>query len=301
MNKTTEKTIHNIFDDATGFEFVEKNNNYVILGDSLDVLSKIKKNTFKFIFADPPYNIGKTFGKTKEKWTLDEYVDWCKKWIDECMRILQDDGVFCFMTATQFMPHLDCYVSSKYSVFSRMVWKYDSSGVQPKNSFGSMYEPLIIVTKNKNKLTFNKENAMIETNTGARRKLMDWRKTPPQPYNTTRLLGNVWDIPRVRFRMDEYEKHPTQKPEKLLKRLVTIFTNKGDLVLDPFSGTFTTCSVSKDNDRNCVGIEIEEEYYEIGLRRVLSITKYKNRKLFKDKTRVTTNKSKKDHIILDST
>lgn len=298
MKQISGRMVKSIFNNTDNLEFVEKNNHCAILGNSLDVLSKIKKNTFKLIFADPPYNIGKTFGKTKEKWTREEYVDWCKRWIDESMRVLRDDGVFCFMSATQFMPYLDCYVDSKYSIFSRIVWSYDSSGVQPKHNFGSMYEPIIIVSKNKNSVTFNTENAMVEAKTGSVRKLIDYRKTPPRQYNTQRIMGNVWNIPRVRFRMHEYETHPTQKPEKLLHQLITIFTNKGDLVLDPFAGTFTTCAVSKNQSRCSVGIEIEDEYYKIGLRRVGLADKYKNKKLVKTKERVTKNKSKKDHINL---
>ena len=292
MKKLKQK----IFKDAN-LTLVEKDNQYAVLGDSLDILTRIKDNTFNLIFADPPYNIGKTFGQTKEKWSKEDYVNWCKRWIDESMRILKNNGVMCFMSATQFMPYLDCYVDSKYHVFARIIWFYDSSGVQSKSNFGSMYEPIIIVSKNKACVTFNRENAMVEAKTGSVRKLIDYRKTPPKPYNMEKITGNVWYIPRVRYKMKEYETHPTQKPEKLLERIITIFTNKNDLVLDPFAGTFTTCAVSKNHGRSSVGIEIEEEYYKIGLRRVGLADKYNNKKLVKDKKRVTRNKSKKDHLI----
>ena len=95
--------------------------------------------------------------------------------------------------------------------------------------------------------------------------------------------------------MDEYETHPTQKPEKLLERIILTFSNKHDLVLDPFAGTFTTCAVSKKLERNTVGIEMEEEYYKIGLRRLNLVDTFNGKKLVKDKRRVTKNKSKKDH------
>ena len=291
MKKLKQK----IFKDAN-VTLVEKDNQCAVLGDSLDILTRIKDNTFNLIFADPPYNIGKTFGQTKEKWSKEEYINWCKKWIDQSMRILKNDGVLCFMSATQFMPYLDCYMDSKYHIFARIIWFYDSSGVQSKSNFGSMYEPIIIVSKNKDSVIFNKENAMVEAPTGSVRKLIDYRKTPPKLYNTEKIIGNVWTIPRVRYRMKEYETHPTQKPEKLLERIITIFTNKNDLVLDPFAGTFTTSAVSKNNGRYSVGIEIEEEYYKIGLRRVGLSDKYNNKKLLKNKKRVTRNKSKKDHL-----
>jgi adenine-specific DNA-methyltransferase len=91
--------------------------------------------------------------------------------------------------------------------------------------------------------------------------------------------GNVWDFPRVRYRMDEYEKHPTQKPVALLERIVRASSNPGDLVLDPFAGTFTTSFVAKKLGRQSIGIEIEEDYVKIGLRRLQIMTHYRGEEL----------------------
>ena len=289
------KFLSSIFTDYKDVNLLERNNQCVICSDSLDVLPNIKDNIFNLIFADPPYNIGKKFGKTKEKWSKADYLSWCYQWIDECMRILKDNGVFCFMTATQFMPYLDCYISDRYDVFSRVIWHYDSSGVQSKNNFGSLYEPILFVTKSKD-ITFNREYAMTDTITGKVKKLIDYRKTPPKQYNTKKIIGNVWYIPRVRYMMDEYETHPTQKPEKLLERIIQIFTKENDLVLDPFAGTFTTCAIAKRLNRNSIGIEKEEEYYKIGIRRMDIADVYKGKPLVKTKKRLTRNKSKKDHL-----
>ena len=216
------------------------------------------------------------------------------------MRILKPTGIFVFMSATQFMPYLDCYVDSKFSVISRIVWYYDSSGVQAKRNFGSMYEPIVVVAKDKKKYVFNSENVMVEARTGAVRKLIDYRKSTPQQYNTKKVIGNVWNIPRVRYKMDEYETHPAQKPERLMENIILAFSNKGDVVLDPFAGTFTTCAVAQKHNRLGIGIEMEEEYYKIGLRRLGISDSYKGKKLIKKKGRVTKNKSKKDHQRLNS-
>ena len=86
------------------------------LADSLKTLERIINYSVDLAFADPPYNIGKTFGSQKEFFTKEGYLTWCKEWIDECMRILKPTGVFVFMSATQFMPYLDCYVDSKFSI-----------------------------------------------------------------------------------------------------------------------------------------------------------------------------------------
>ena len=265
------------------------NSSMAILGDSISVLKKMKDKSVQLIFADAPYNIGKDFGNNSDKWdNMYDYIDWCKVWIDECMRVLSDTGTMYFMTATQHMPYLDVFVSEKYNVLCRIIWAYDSSGVQSKKIYGSLYEPILMINKTKkSKYTFNYEEIMIEAKTGAKRKLIDYRKNPPQPYNTKKVPGNVWDFSRVR-----YENHPTQKPEALLERIIKASSNVGDVVLDPFSGSFTTTATAIRLKRVAIGIELNEEYYEIGLRRT-GITAIRNGKnLEKVKVRKTNAKSK---------
>ena len=133
---------------------------------------------------------------------------------------------------------------------------------------------------------------MVEAKTGAKRKLIDYRKNPPQPYNTKKVPGNVWEFNRVRFRMDEYENHPTQKPEALLERIIKASSNLGDLVLDPFSGSFTTSAVAKKLGRAAIGIDLNEEYFEMGLRRTGITAEYRGKSLVKVKERKTNAKSK---------
>jgi adenine-specific DNA-methyltransferase len=291
----------NIFNNLE-FEHQFNDNSFVGLGDSLDLLKRIKDKSIDLIFADPPYNIGKDFGNNKDRWeNIHDYIEWCKQWIDECFRVLKDDGTFYFMAATQYMPYLDIYVSENYNVLSRIIWTYDSSGVQSKKMYGSLYEPIIMANKNKKaKYTFNANDILVEAKTGAQRKLIDYRKNPPQLYNTKKVPGNVWYFPRVRYKMDEYENHPTQKPESLLERIIKASSNEGDIVLDPFSGSFTTSAVAVKNNRKAIGFDCNLDYYLIGLRRTGITDEYNGIKLEKDKSRKTKNKSKKNHIIKDS-
>lgn len=98
------------------------------------------------------------------------------------MRVLSDTGAMYFMTATQHMSYLDVYVSEKYNVLCRIIWSYDSSGVQSKKMYGSLYEPILMINKNKKaSYIFNHEDVLVEAKTGAKRKLIDYRKNPPQP------------------------------------------------------------------------------------------------------------------------
>lgn len=264
-------------------------------GDALEVLATIPDETVDLIFVDPPYNIGKNFAGKKDKWKTDEdYLNWCYQWIDLCIRKLKPNGSFYVMTSTQFMPYFDIYLRDKVTILSRIVWSYDSSGVQAKNYFGSMYEPILYCVKDKNNYTFNAADIMVEAKTGAKRKLIDYRKNPPQPYNTEKVPGNVWDFARVRYRMEEYENHPTQKPISLLERIVKASSNEGDLVLDPFCGTFTTCFVAKELKRNFIGIEIQEEYFKIGLRRLGIVDEYKGERLEREKK---TYKKKAEQVV----
>lgn len=242
----------------------------VAQGDAIDVLDRVVEDgSVKLIFADPPYNIGKIFGEFRDKWPTDrDYADWCYEWLEVCLRKLSDDGSLYVMTSTQAMPYLDLWLRDRCSVLSRIVWHYDSSGVQAKRFFGSMYEPIIFCVKNPNRYTFNAEAIAVEARTGAKRKLIDYRKPEPAPYNSSKVPGNVWYFPRVRYRMNEYENHPTQKPEALLDRVIRASSNPGDLILDPFAGTFTTGAVAMRLGRRFIGIEREREYIKIGVRRL---------------------------------
>ena len=144
-----------------------------------------------------------------------------------------------------------------------------------------MYEPILFGVKNKKNYTFNSKDILVEAKTGSKRKLIDYRKEIPTVYNSEKVPGNVWEFPRVRYRMEEYEDHPTQKPIALLERIIKASSNVGDTILDPFSGTFTTSFVAKELKRNSIGIELQEKYVKIGLRRLNIAEEFNGEKLEK--------------------
>jgi adenine-specific DNA-methyltransferase len=265
-------------------EFFGNSKYKIIHGDALEALDKhVKDESVDLIFADPPYNIGKNFNGHIEKWKTEQaYLEWCYQWLDLCLKKLKPNSSFYVMTATQFMPYFDIYLRNKIHILSRIVWSYDSSGVQAKKHFGSMYEPILYCVKDKSNYTFNANDILVEAKTGAKRKLIDYRKPIPTVYNSEKIPGNVWEFPRVRYRMDEYENHPTQKPIALMERIIRASSNEGDLVLDPFSGTFSTCYVAKQLGRKCLGIEMQDEYVKIGLRRLQLAKEYKGEQLKKE-------------------
>jgi adenine-specific DNA-methyltransferase len=265
-------------------ERYENNGHTIFHADALDVLDilgdRIESKSIDMIFIDPPYNIGKQFSNFHDKWKSDnDYAEWAYGLLDRCLRILKPNGTVYVMTSTQAMPYFDIYLRDKVAILSRIIWNYDSSGVQAKKYFGSMYEPILHCVKDKANYVFNSDDIKVEAKTGAKRKLIDYRKPIPSHYSFEKVPGNVWYYPRVRYLMAEYENHPSQKPESLLERIILASTNKGDLVLDPFAGTFTTAAVAKRLGRNSISVESQEEYVKIGLRRVLEWQEYQGQHL----------------------
>lgn len=285
------------------FQVFRSESSIIYHGNCLDVLRSIEDNSIDLIFVDPPYNIGKQFGTFKDSWKNEkDYINWCYEWLDLCVSKLKDSGSLYVMTSTQAMPHFDIWLRDKVSILSRIIWHYDSSGVQAKKYYGSLYEPILFTVKNPKLYTFNAADIEVEAKTGATRKLIDYRKEVPTPYKTTKVPGNTWYFPRVRYRMPEYEEHPSQKPEALLERIIKASSNVGDVVLDPFSGTFTTCAVAEKLGRKSIGIELQEEYIKIGLRRLKISEEYNGIKLkpIEKSTQIKNIRREKTNQIQDS-
>ena len=117
----------------------QKNNTTVHHGVCFDALALVPDQSVDLIFADPPYNIGKKFGTFSDAWQSDEhYAEWCRSWLSVCISKLKPSGSLYVMTSTQAMPYLDLWLRERLSIMARIVWHYDSSGVQAKKYFGSI-------------------------------------------------------------------------------------------------------------------------------------------------------------------
>lgn len=100
-------------------EYMCSHNSMAVLGESLSFLRKMKDKSVQLIFADAPYNIGKDFGNDSDKWEcVSDYIEWCKTWIDECMRVLSDTGTMYFMTATQHMPYVELLMAKDHALIN---------------------------------------------------------------------------------------------------------------------------------------------------------------------------------------
>lgn len=241
--------------------------------DIFEGLQKIDDKSIDLLVIDPPYNIGKHYEDgIRDKWkTQEDYLNWLYNWLEIALKKLKDTGSLYIFNSTENMPYIDIFLNKKIQILSRIIWGYDSSGVQAKHFYGSLYEPIIFAVKNKKKYTFNYKDIMIQTKTGAERKLIDYRKNPPEPYNKYKVPGNLWYFNRVRYRMPEYVKHSSQKPEALLERIVKASSNEGDIILDLFAGSFSLGIVAKKLKRSYVGIEKSLTYCKLGKERIEKI------------------------------
>lgn len=241
--------------------------------DIFEGLEKIEDKSIDLLVIDPPYNIGKYYEDgIRDKWkTQEDYLNWLYQWLEIALKKLKDTGSLYIFNSTENMPYIDIFLNKKLQILSRIIWGYDSSGVQAKHFYGSLYEPIIFAVKNKKKYTFNYKDIMVQTKTGAERKLIDYRKNPPEPYNNYKVPGNLWYFNRVRYRMSEYVKHSSQKPEALLERIVKASSNEGDIILDLFAGSFSLGIVAKKLKRNYIGIEKSLTYCKLGKERMEKI------------------------------
>lgn len=230
--------------------------------DCVEYIKTLPDGCVDLIIADVPYNIGKNYGNDSDKQDKDIYIKNLKSWISEFDRVLKPNGSLFIYTGKQYYPYYYIEIEKYMNIKNEIIWTYDSSGVQAKTKYGSLYEPLIWATKHNKKYTFNKEYAMVEAKTGAKRKLIDYRKNPPQPYNTTKVDGDVWYYTRVRFKMEEYTKHPTQKPLSICDRIIQVHSNEGDLVYIPFAGSGSEIVSCINNNRNYIATEISKQYID---------------------------------------
>lgn len=230
--------------------------------DCIEYMKTLPDKCVDLIIADVPYNIGKDYGNNSDKVNHNDYLKNIHLWIKEFNRILKNNGTMFIYTGKQYYPYYYLEIEKSFTIQNQIIWNYDSSGVQAKTKYGSLYEPIIFATKHKKKYTFNADFAMVEAKTGSKRKLIDYRKNPPQPYNTKKVDGDVWNFTRVRYKMPEYTTHPTQKPLSICDRIIKVHSNENDLVYIPFAGSGSEIVSCIKNNRNYIATELNKSYID---------------------------------------
>lgn len=246
----------------------------IILGDTINILPTLDDNSAQIIIADPPYNIGKDFGNDSDKQPIEEYLIWCKKWIDECIRILKPNGT---MFIYGFSENLALILSKiPYNINRRwIIWHYTNKNVPSLNFWQRSHESIIVLWKNDK--VFHRDDireayteAFINNSAGKERKSTKGRysngtkKTIYTAHENGALPRDVIKIPALAGGAGKNERvnHPTQKPLILCDKLIRSCkqSNNDGYVLIPFAGSGSECLAAKNNNLPFIGIEINPDY-----------------------------------------
>ena len=262
-------------------KFYDKDDFTLIKGDCVKVMSKLEPKSIDMIFADPPYFLssggiscsgGKQVSVNKGEWDksleINEKLKYHRRWIKKCRDVLKDNGTIWISATLHSVYAIGVALEMEgFSIINNIIWqKTNPSPNLACRCFTHSTETVIwarqqLTPKKKGVHTFNYED-MKEENDGKQMKdVWEFEDVEPEFY-----------ISSVTPQSEKKEgKHPTQKPLGLLDRIIKASTNEGDLVLDPFSGSGTTGLVAKMLNRKYIGIEQEEEYLDLSIRRLEKI------------------------------
>jgi site-specific DNA-methyltransferase (adenine-specific) len=218
----------------------------LMLGDCLERMKEIPDGSVDMVLTDPPYNIARDNNfKTMGRAGID-FGEWDKgadlfSYIDECFRVLNKNGSFIVFNAWRNLGDIARYAESKGFITKDML-RLEKSNPMPRNRdrrYITDYECAIWFTMPKAKWTFNRQD---------------------KAYQRPKFVCSI-----------DKGLHPTQKSLNLMEQLVKIHTNESDVVFDPFMGSGTTGVAAKNLNRNFIGIELDEGYFEIAKNRINSV------------------------------
>lgn len=234
--------------------------------DCLEGMENLSNNSIDLILTDPPYNISSeviiTRGRNKMKFKGSDLIlnfgDWDKfdsdedywkftqSWIDECVRVLRNGGMFCSYFDRDKINFLSMYLQKKHDFKVKGYYADCKSNPVPqarKVKWMNGWEIIGMWQKPNGKLTYNYQLGQAK----------DWGIRP--------IVGHT-------TKEDGKRVHPTQKPISLMKKFIAYWSNENDLVLDLFMGSGTTLRACKDLGRKCIGIEINEKYCDTTIKRL---------------------------------
>ncbi|MEA3308474.1 MAG: site-specific DNA-methyltransferase [Chloroflexota bacterium] len=234
--------------------------NQLLVGDVLEILPQIPSASVELVCTDPPYNLGKDYGKTVDKRNWDEYERFTRQWLAECRRILRDAGSIYVFMGVRFIAKLFLIMEEMGFLFNGWITWHYTQGTGRTIGFSPRHENILYFTKSVN-YTFNLDEVRIPQKYYRERNNM--RGANP---------GDVWEFSHVHYSNPEREDRPTQKPEALVERIIRASSNEFEVVLDPFVGSGTTVRVAQVLKRKYIGIDINPEYVEMARRRLKQLS-----------------------------
>lgn len=246
--------------------------NRIINQDIFEAVDFLPSKFVDLLFIDPPYNLTKTFNSHSFKQTsVRQYMDWMESWLKKLIRLLKPTAsiYICGDWRSSSAIHLLC---EKYFIVRNRITFEREKGRGAQKNWKNNSEDIWFCTASDN-FTFNADAVKLK------RKVLapyrenstpkDWAQEGNGKYRLT-YPSNIWtDITIPFWSMPENTPHPTQKPEKLLAKIILASSNEGDVVFDPFGGVGTTGVVAKKLRRNFVTVEIDEEYCLYAQKRLL--------------------------------
>jgi len=240
--------------------------NRIIQGDCITLMKLIPDNSVDMTFCDPPYNLGKNYGLYSDDKELRDYIDWCKEWLYQMVRITKPQGSIFVINIPKWLTYYAAYLNEIAYFKHWIVWNEIGSPLGKTllpNHYGILW-----YSKSKNPKFYDIRSPHPRCRV-CKELLADYggKKHLIHPFG--RLVSDVWnDIHRIRHnkRRDE---HPCQLPIHLIERLILMVTDpETDIVLDPMIGTGTTAVAAKRLGRKYVGFDIDPKYVEIAKRNV---------------------------------
>jgi len=240
-----------------------KNDEFTLyLGDTMKLIGTINRKV-DVIFADPPYFLSKNVSKCiNGVWKSFEKGEWDRatsqeningfnqKWLTECRNVLKDNGTI-FVTGTyhNIFSVATCMVELGYKILNIIVWqKSDAKPTLSRKYFNFTTEYIVWARKSEKMSHYFNCDLMERLNGGTR-------------------MSDVWRIPFLSSWEMKCGKHPTQKPLRLLYRIILSSTREGETILDPFAGSCTTGIAANLLGRNFIGIDQNKEFLDYGIRR----------------------------------
>lgn len=247
--------------------------NKIYKGDCIEIIKGFDDESFDLIIADPPYNINKDFGSSSRRWNkLNEWLDWSKEWIDTCLPKLKPTGSIFIYGIHHYMCYIQCHLYERELKYRRqLIWYYENGFSGYQKVPAAHYEPLLWFSKS-DTFTYHQIREPYKSTARLKNKIIKngkvWTPNPDGKH-----AGDIWKIPVLAGKRFENEKvaHPTQKPLAICDRIIRHFSNKGDNILIPFSGSGSECVSAMSNNRNFIGIELNEEYIDIANSRLKNV------------------------------
>jgi DNA modification methylase len=258
--------------------------NEVITGDCIRILSELPEACADLVFADPPFNIGYEYDVYDDRRAKADYLAWTEQWLAAAVRVMSPTGSLFLAIGDEFAAEHKVRLDALgLTLRNWIVWHY-TFGVNCTKKFNRSHAHIFYYVRDPKNYTFNPDRVRVpsarQTTYADRRanpvgKLPDdtWVLRPQETDEHFRPDQDTWFVSRVCGTFKERVSHPCQMPEAVLERIITVASNSGDLVLDPFAGSGTTLAVAKKLGRKFLGCELSDEYAE-GVRERLELIEF---------------------------